>query len=337
MAKTTIAQHYPKIQQSGLLDDSQLTPHNDRISEKELEKIINDAIEYASEKTSRTILNISADATADEIQKTYEKEGKELFEYFLKYCGDPPSTAMACRGKNYIEVGREWFRNRTLQKERMNAGWRYQYIAQKVASKSPRFHNVSDLGLKEADFNATVDVKQGFGISSLNIYVSVKNRVNTVGGQDWPKAIHALEEVAKRDKNSSKGSAYLCVFGIAIEKGERFIKTIEKTGMPHSPNTEVWKSNFFWPFFTNYSYEEINQAILKVLDQTESIEESKVEIPDELIESFGQSCRDQSLLDDGGCFKDPVRMVSVMCTKKIRVPKKNNRKSQSRNCKGTWF
>jgi hypothetical protein len=45
-----------------------------------------------------------------------------------------------------------------------------------------------------------------------------------MGGQDWPKAISALENVARSDKNRS--GPYICVFGIAIDKGQRQIRRI---------------------------------------------------------------------------------------------------------------
>ena len=44
----------------------------------------------------------------------------------------------------------------------------------------------------------------------------IKNRANTMGGQDWPKAIASLEKEAELDKN--RVGDYICVFGISIEK-----------------------------------------------------------------------------------------------------------------------
>ena len=68
----------------------------------------------------------------------------------------------------------------------MNSGWRYQYIAKDCAVRSRRFVTASDIGATKADFNATMKI-----IDSTRelIYVSIKNRANTMGGQDWPKAI----------------------------------------------------------------------------------------------------------------------------------------------------
>jgi len=93
----------------------------------------------------------------------------------------------------------------------MNSGWRYQFLALDCAQQSRRFKSVSDIGAAEADFNAViefVDKKK----SALSLYVSIKNRSNTMGGQDWPKAIYALENVAKTDKNRT--GPYCCVFGM---------------------------------------------------------------------------------------------------------------------------
>jgi len=261
MAKSlkTVPQPYPRIQdenspQYGCLDDTTLVPHTKPIAQDELKDIIRLAIRNANRKSSREILSISIDATPEEIDQIYEREGRELFKYFKKYVGDPASTAHQIYGKNYRIVGIEQFRNRTLQKERMNSGWRYQYLTVDCARHSQRFVSVSDIGAAEGDFNAViefVDKTQG----PLRLYVSIKNRSNTMGGQDWPKAIQALENVAKTDKNAI--GPYCCVFGIAMDRGNRYIKRQQKTKVAHSVNTEVWLSDYFWPFFANYSYEKI--------------------------------------------------------------------------------
>jgi hypothetical protein len=203
--------------------------------------------------------------------------------------GDPASTAYDCLGKHYREIAAEQFRNQTLQKQRMNSGWRYQYIAKDCAVRSRRFITVSDIGASEADFNATMHIVDSS--KTLNIYVSIKNRANTMGGQDWPKAISALENVARSDKNRS--GPYICVFGIAIDKGQRQIRRIGKTKAPYSVNTEVWLSDFFWPFFANYTYAEIAKAVFEVLMEAGPKEQRRLAmpIPDELIDSFGDACR----------------------------------------------
>jgi hypothetical protein len=106
---------------------------------------------------------------------------------------------------------------------------------------------VSDLNAIEADFNAIIKYKHTN--DKLSIYVSVKNRSNTMGGQDWPKAIIALENAALSDKN--RDGYYICVFGIAMEKRLRNIKAGRHNKTPYSTNTEVWNSDFFWPFFAS--------------------------------------------------------------------------------------
>jgi len=125
MAKSTqvISQDYPRIQDQnnpfyGCLDDSTLTPHKNKIPVAELKKQILSAINNANNKSSRVILSISSDATQEVIDQIYEKEGKRLFNYFRKYCGDPASTAHQLSSKHYIEVGKEQFRNRTLQNKK---------------------------------------------------------------------------------------------------------------------------------------------------------------------------------------------------------------------------
>lgn len=197
MAKTTqtTPQNYPRIENRedanfGCLDDSQLTPHVYKIPASHLKRLINSAISYANAKSSREILSIPDDVDSDGLEELYKKEGKLLFRYFKKYCGDPASTAHQVTGQHYREVAKEQFRNRTLQKERMNSGWRYQFLALECAQETRRFRSVSDIGAAEADFNAVIDFINK-ARNPLSLYVSVKNRSNTMGGQDWPKAITA--------------------------------------------------------------------------------------------------------------------------------------------------
>ena len=265
---TTIApQGYPRIEDEkarfyGYLDESRLAQHVRKISKEDLRGIILDSIEFASGKSSRQVLNVPDNASEAQLSKLYWKVGRELFNYFTKYFDDPASAAYQYLGKHYSEVASEQYRNRVLQKQRMNSGWRYQYIAEETARRTGRFHSVSGIGTAEADFNAQISQSDS-SRALVNIYVSVKNRSNTLGGQDWPKAIQALEQVARTDRN--REGPYICVFGIAMEKGQRRIKNIGRTNNPHSSNTEVWLSDFFWPFFANYSYEEIVSAVLHAL------------------------------------------------------------------------
>lgn len=318
MAKFNInVQDYPRIRDeasplNGCLDDEQLVPHSYVLSQDELKSLILSAIQDANRKSSRSILSIAPEATEEEKQKIFVKQGQELFKYFKKYCGDPASTAHQTFNRHYREVGMEQFKNRTLQKERMNSGWRYQFLVLGCAHSTRRFQRISDLGGVEADFNAVIEY-QNKDRKPLSLYVSVKNRSNTMGGQDWPKAIAALEEMAARDKN--RVGDYCCVFGIAMERGSRYIKKEQRTKKAHSYNTEVWLSDFFWPFFTNFSYQEIMQAVLDVLMDNFDPDQlaPQLEIPDELLDSFGTCCGREGLLDDAGYFYDPKKLVNFFC------------------------
>jgi len=300
-------QPYPR--KGDFLDETSLEPHHYIISKEELRNIIIDAIYYANRKSSRAILNIPDTATDKEIEKQYKKEGSKLFAYFVEYCGDPASTAFQCYKRSYRDVAKEQFHNRTLQKERMNSGWRYQAIAKDAAARSKRFITVSDIGTLEADFNAVIRLRNTS--DKLTIYVSVKNRSKTMGGQDWPKAIIALETTAINDRN--RDGSYICVFGITMEGGKRTIRRQRMTKIPFSNNTEIWKSDFFWPFFTNMKYDDIVKNVLNVLIDTQQNELINYHIPDELIESFGDSCRKNGLLDEDGYFNDALRLVNLFC------------------------
>jgi hypothetical protein len=136
--KATIPQKYPRIDEpnkfAGFLDNSKLAPHKKVIPIDALEKIIERSVEYAHKKSSRAILEIPESATDEQVREVYLKAGRSLLAYFRKYCGDPASTAYECEGRHYSDIAKEQFHNRTLQKERMNSGWRYQRIAYECAS-----------------------------------------------------------------------------------------------------------------------------------------------------------------------------------------------------------
>lgn len=309
-------QSYPRIEDPtrndvGCVDDSLLTAHHEKIADDELKRLIREAILYAGQKSRREILQIPTDATPQEIEKLLLREGKELFRYFHKYVGDPAATAHQLHNKNFRKVAVEQFRNRTLQKERMNSGWRYQRLSVRAAQSSGRFKSVSDISAAEGDFTAVIEFVNDN--RQLNLYVSVKNRRNTMGGQDWPKAIAALERHAQQDKN--RVGPYCCVFGIAMDRGHRYVKVDQRTGRPHSDNTEIWLADFFWPFFTNTPYEEIMRLTLEVLteDHIAAALSTEIELPETLIESFGSQCRNANLIDENGFFNDPFKLVQFFC------------------------
>lgn len=311
------SQHYPRINEpgnkfDGYLDDSKIVQHNNKIALDWVHSIIQEAIQNASQKASREILDIPTDATDSEINETLLYHGSELFKYFVKYCGDPAATAVDCIGRSYVDIAKEQFHNRTLQKERMNSGWRYQFIAKDMAIASKRFDTISDVGASEADFNATIKTTDNDNTQTISIYVSVKNRTNTMGGQDWPKAIRALEDVAHNDRN--RIGPYLCVFGIAMEHGLRNIKNERRTNRPYSINTEIWLSDYFWPFFTNYTYLEIIKEVVHTLREVtgnQRLNSDTNPIPGHLIETFGERCTQFKLLDDNGRFGYPERLAEL--------------------------
>jgi hypothetical protein len=337
MAKATISQPYPRISEgnkfAGMLNADQLAKHVGKIPITDLKRIIKGAVEYANRKSSRAILDISETASEKEAKQIYLEQGRALFAYFKKYCGDPATTAYECCGRSYSQVAAEQFFNRAVQKGRMNSGWRYQRIAFQCAQASKRFKTVSDIGSMEADFTVTIESVTSVPAPTVNIYISVKNRTNTLGGQDWPKAIAALEHVAKTDKNRS--GPYLCVFGIAMDRGARAIKRHGKTKQPHSFNTEVWLSDFFWPFFSNYTYEEIMLAVCELISEQGLQKENRtigIAPPVELVESFGEQCKQHGLVDGDGKFNDSKKLVTFFCRE--LTAKKPLRVSKSKMAKG---
>src|SRR5690349_17612484 len=111
----SIPQDYPR-DENGFLDITRVAQHTSKLSLDELRFIIKDAISKANKKSSRVILNIPDDATEEEKRKIIKKKGKDLFDYFKKYYGDPATSAYDCLGKHYSLIAKEQFRNQTLQK-----------------------------------------------------------------------------------------------------------------------------------------------------------------------------------------------------------------------------
>ena len=80
-------------------------------------------------------------------------------------------------------------------------------------------------------------------------------------------------------------------------------------------NTEIWLSDFLWPFFANRSYDEIMSAVLNVLLESAEADDlmANIDVPETVIESFGSSCRRHGLIDSSGMFRDPHKLVQFFC------------------------
>ena len=102
-----------------------------------------------------------------------------------------------------------------------------------------------------------------------------------------------------------------------MDRGMRYIKVERKTGKSHSDNTEVWLSDFFWPFFANYSYDEIMTTVLEVLIESYAPDNlpTQIEVPEELLDAFGERCERAGLIDETGRFNDPYQLVQFFCGK----------------------
>lgn len=148
-------QPYPRIQDEtndfyDFLDDSKLTPHAHKIEEQVLYSLIDKAIKSANASSSKRILAIPVDATPEYITAKYTEIAEGLFFYFQSYTSDPASTSLQLHNRNCREVAKEQYRNNTLQKERMNSGWRYQFLAVDCAQRTGRFVGISDLNQIES-------------------------------------------------------------------------------------------------------------------------------------------------------------------------------------------
>ena len=331
----SIPQEYPRIRDQeskyyGCLNTDDLVPHPEprSITPELLKQLILGAIEEASAMSSRASLEVPAHLTIEMEEEFYRAEGRNLFEYFHDYPIDPAATAHEYYGKNYRDVGLDLFRNRALQKGRMNSGWRYQLLARDCAKNSHRFDEVAGFGASKGDFIAKIEFIENL-YKPLHIYVSVKNRSDTLGGQDWPNSIAALEAQARTDNRQQDGS-YICVFGIAMDRGMRRIpRSREKKA--YSDNTEIWLSDFFWPFFSAYSYNEIMTAMLQVLVKAVDASEvlpTQVNVPDKVLTHFGEECKTAALMDEFGHFDNPFKLVDFFCGPTPSKPKKPRLRKQ---------
>ncbi len=313
-----VPQPYPRDKR-GLLDSTRLQVHQREISSETLSRIVEEAIDYADAKASQDLFGTPHQKGKSAATASMRRQGRELLNYFRKYCVDPAQTALDCAGRHFEEIAKEQAFNRLVQKKRMNSGWRYQYIAKDTARQTGRFEAVSDIGGRESDFTAVISVNETS--EYLAIYVSVKNRANTMGGQDWPKAIKALEQVAIDDRN--RAGAYICVWGIAIERGDRIMKAVAGGNTPHSVNTEVWMADFFWPFFSGLTFDAIARSVLTVLKRRRSrTKTTRNLVPKEVLRGFGEACREYGIVDEKGLFSDELNLVDFLCGK---VKRKSNR------------
>ncbi len=162
-----ISQQYPRISDPkradrNCLDDSALVPHQNKIPVEKLKKLIVAAVRDAEKKSGREALAVPIEATEKELEKFYQKEGKKLFDYWKKYVSDPAATAHQMHTKNYRAVGVELFRNRALQKGRMNSGWRHQFLVVSAARETKRFKSISDIEFFDSDIDEIAEFSNSF-------------------------------------------------------------------------------------------------------------------------------------------------------------------------------
>jgi hypothetical protein len=72
---------------------------------------------------------------------------------------------------------------------------------------------------------------------------------------------------------------------------------------------------FFWQFFSNVSYEKIIKAVLDILIEEKTLSSLNIEVPKDLIASFGNECSKYGVIDKKGIFNDPYKLVDLFCGK----------------------
>ncbi|MFQ3672925.1 MAG: hypothetical protein SNJ83_04930, partial [Aggregatilineales bacterium] len=134
-------------------------PHPRRITPELLRTLILQAIEEASVQSSREAILIPPDMSPEQENLFFQDEANKLFAYLHAYPVDPAATAHEYTGRHYQDVGLELFRNRAIQKGRMNSGWRYQLLARECAKASGRFDEAAGFGFSKGDFVAKIRFK----------------------------------------------------------------------------------------------------------------------------------------------------------------------------------
>jgi hypothetical protein len=282
-------QRYPR-DPNDFLDPTTAKKITKKFSQAELDAVVRKCIVKANAKSGTQALVLPRNASTEQIKVAERKAAAELFKKFQKYCVDPARADADFAGKHVDAIATTLDQNQLGSRSRMNAGWRYQFLALELASKLPeRFAQVSGGG-KHSDISATLLLKNG---DEVRLYISVKNRSDTISGSKWPAAIESLEQEAIRDINRTEGS-YLCVFGAAMEKGQR-------KRMSPSVNTEFWKSDFFWEFLTGLSYEETMEAVARILELDKG-QSAEGLIPAGVLTEFQALCIQKGLVGANGTF-----------------------------------
>ncbi len=89
MAAKTGVQSYPRISNTGLLDDSKLVTHTKKIPVEQIRAYIKNSIEKTNKKSSRAILRIPENASQSEVEKIYIREGKNFLTISRKILWRP--------------------------------------------------------------------------------------------------------------------------------------------------------------------------------------------------------------------------------------------------------
>jgi len=201
---------------SFLEDFSCTTPYGSVAAEKHLMYLV-PRTKPLNRKSRREILELPDGHSADQKAALYHKKGRELFAYFHRYYGDPAATAYDCFGKHYREIALEQVHNQTLQKQRMNSGWRYQYVAKDCALRSQRFITGSDIGASKADFNATMNIADPHrtlngGILLLPVSTSSKITIQPPLYRQYFRELHQLAGGAMYERRQRSSTLILLPF-----------------------------------------------------------------------------------------------------------------------------
>ncbi len=79
--------------------------------------------------------------------------------------------------------------------------------------------------------------------------------------------------------------------------------------------SEVKLSDRLTLFPASPSYERIVKTVLAVLSEVGERGSIDMDIPSEMLDSFGECCKYRGLLDDRGFFDDADKLVELFCAK----------------------
>ena len=296
----SLYQSYPRISsaaskfEAGYIDTSQLCDIKNKISQNEFLNLINISIDKARNKVDEKIINIPEGISKLEEKKIYDKAAKDLINYIKKT--DPANAVSQLLNKNLVDVAQEFQVKKDAKTYEMFSGWRNQFLLFECAKKIGRFETVGDV---DTSFDIVATIKSLSG-EVITLYISLKNRKDTMSGSSVRGVLSKLEDNAKNDKN--RDGLYCIIIGCAIDT------TRYRSGSSYSQNLEFWPAKLLWEFFSGFTFPHVMNSISQ---QQNSRKQNK--LADELKLSLIKECKKLELINEQNIFHDRKRIIEIFC------------------------